>query len=93
MRLASTSCATCAQCDLAEGGQVLDPEEVVERGVDPLGRVDLAVAQAVQERLGGEVHEDDLVGVVEHRVGHGLPNADAGQLADAVVEALEVLRR
>ena len=80
-----------SQRNLAESGQVLDAEEVVECGVDPLGRVDLAVAQAVQERLGGEVHEDDLVGVIEHRIRHRLPNADPGQLADTVVEALEVL--
>ena len=35
-----------AQRDLAQRGEVLDPEEAVERGLDALGRVDLAGAQA-----------------------------------------------
>ena len=44
-----------AQRDLAQRGEVLDPEEVVERRVDALGRVDLAGAQALEQRLRGEV--------------------------------------
>ena len=41
-----------AQRDLAQRGEVLDPEEVVQRGVDALGGIDLAGAQAVEQRLG-----------------------------------------
>ena len=58
-----------AQRDLAQRGEVLDPEEAVERGVDALGRVDLAGAQALEQRLGREVDEHDLVGAAEHRSG------------------------
>ena len=61
-----------AQADLAQRGQVLDPEEVVERRLDVLAGVDLAGAQAGDQRLRGEVDEDDLVGGAEHRVGHRL---------------------
>jgi hypothetical protein len=42
-----------AQRDLAQRRQVLDAEEAVEGRVDALGLVDLACAQAGQERLGG----------------------------------------
>ena len=80
-----------AQRELAQGGQVLDPEEVVERGVDPLGRVDLARPQALDQRLGREVDQHHLVGGGEHGVGEGLAHADAGELGNAVVEALEML--
>ena len=80
-----------AQADLAQRGQVLDPEEVVERGLDVLAGVDLPGAQAGDQRLGGEVDEDDLVGGAEDRVGHRLPHPHPGQLGDLVVERLEVL--
>ena len=79
------------QSDLAQRGQVLDPEEVVERGLDPFLRVDLAGLQPRDQRLGGEVDEDDLVGDGDHGVGDRLAHTRPGQLGDAVVEALEVL--
>ena len=40
-----------AQRDLAQRREVLDPEEAVQRGGDALGRVDLARAQALDQRL------------------------------------------
>ena len=40
-----------AQRDLAQRGEVLDPEEVVERGRHALRRVDLARAQPLDQRL------------------------------------------
>ena len=80
-----------AQGHLAQCAEVLDAEEVVERSLDGAARVDLAAAQPLDERLGTEVDEDDLVGALEHRVGHGLAHARAGQLRHPVVEALEVL--
>lgn len=61
-------------------------------GLDFLG--DLAegdLAQSLDERLRGQVDEHDLVGIGEHAVGDGLADADAGELADGIVEALEVL--
>ncbi len=51
-----------AQAHLAQRGQVLDPKEVVEGGVDVLARIDLAGPQAGDQRLGGEVDQDDLIG-------------------------------
>ena len=54
-------------------------------------RVDLARLEPLLERLGREVDEHDLVGLVEDAVGEGLADADAGDLEDRVVEALEML--
>ncbi|MNT13883.1 hypothetical protein D3C72_1488650 [compost metagenome] len=56
-----------------------------------LGQVDLALFQPAQQFIGRQVDQHDLAGAVEDRVGHGLPHADAGDAADGLVEALEVL--
>ena len=56
-----------------------------------LGHVDLALGQAAQQFIGGQVDEDDFIGAVEHRVGHGFPYADAGDAAHRLVQAVEVL--
>ena len=56
-----------------------------------LGDVDLALLQPLQQVVGRQVDQHDLVGVVEHAVGHRLAHLDAGDAADDVVQALEVL--
>ena len=50
-----------AQRRLAQRRQVLDLEEVVQRRRHALGAVDLARAQARDQRLGGEVDEHHLI--------------------------------
>ncbi len=79
------------QRQLPEGRQVAGPEVVGERGVDPLGRVDVAVGHAAPQRLGGHVHQLDLVGGPHDLVGDRLPLAHARDALDDVVERLEVL--
>ena len=56
-----------------------------------LGQIDLTLLEPHEELLGADVHELDLVGALEHRVGDGLPHLHAGDLRDHVVEALHVL--
>ena len=80
-----------SQGELAQRAEVLEPEEVDQRDVGSLLRVDLAGFEALLQRFGREVDEHDLVGLVEDVVGEGLADADLGQLEDRVVEALEVL--
>ena len=60
------------QGQLAQGGEVAGPEVVAERGVDLLGRVDVAVGHAAAQRLGAHVDQLDLVGAPHHGVGHRL---------------------
>ena len=55
------------------------------------GQVDLAGLQPLQQFVGRQVDHHHLVGLVEQPVGHGLPDADAGDAADDVVQALQVL--
>ena len=80
-----------AERKLAQRVQAIAAEEVVERHVRTVGRVDLARAQALLQRLRREVDEHDFVGVFEHPVGERLADADVGELGDRVVQTLDVL--
>ncbi len=76
---------------LAQGGEVAGAEVVAEGGVDPFGRVDVAVGQTAAQGLGGHVDQLDLVGGPYLAVGDRLALGDTGDLLDHVVERLEVL--
>ena len=79
------------QRELAERAEVALPEVVGERGVDLLGRVDVAVRHPAAQRLRRHVDELDLVGGPHDRVGDRLLLLDPGDLLDDVVHRLEVL--
>ena len=79
------------QRDLAQPGQVGRREEVLQGPLGPLGRVDLAGLQPLEQVLGRDVDVDDLVGLGQHAVGEPLLDLHAGGPLDLVVEALQVL--
>ena len=56
-----------------------------------LRQIDLAVLEALDQILGGDVHQHDVVGVAEDDVGHGLANDDARHARNDVGEALQML--
>ena len=66
-----------SQGELAQRGQLVVAEEVRERRVHPLGRVDLAGLEPQLELLRRQVDEHDRVCLVEDPIGEGLANADA----------------
>ena len=80
-----------AQREFAQRHQVALAEEVARGPLDLLGQVHLAGREPRQQVVGRHVDHHDLVGLVEDRVGHGLPDVDARDAADDVVEALDVL--
>ncbi len=80
-----------AQRELAQCHQVALAEEVARRALDLLGKVHLAGLQAGEQIVGGNVDQYHLVGIVEERVRNGFPDRDAGNSADDVVQALEML--
>ena len=80
-----------AERQLAERRQVARREIVLERPLGLLRDVDLAFLQPLDQVVGRQVDELDRVGAVEDGVGHRLAHADAGDLRDDVVEALDVL--
>ena len=55
--------------------------------------VHLAFAQPREQLVGGHVHHHRLVGDVEKGIGNGFRLVDAADLADDVVQALQVLHR
>ena len=80
-----------AQREFAQRGEVAQREELLLRELGGLRQIDLAVLQALDQFLGGDVDEHDVVGVAQHDVGHGLAHGDAGDARDDVGEALEML--
>lgn len=79
------------QRQLAQRGEVADPEVVAERGVDLVGAVDIAVRHPAAQRLGCHVDKLDLLGGADDLVRHRLPLGGAGDLRDDVVHRLQVL--
>ena len=66
-----------AQRELSQRGQVRLGEEPVERDGGPLGRVDIAVAHPLAERVRAHVDELDLVGRGQDLVGDPLVDGGA----------------
>ena len=79
------------QRQLAQRDQIALGEEVLRRPLGLLGAVDLPLAEAFQQFLGGDVHQLDLVRLFQHRIGQRLADAHAGDPLDDVVDALQVL--
>jgi hypothetical protein len=79
------------QGQLAQRAEVSFTEVVGERGVDLLGRIDVAVRHTPTDRLWRHVDEFDLVGSAYDRVGDRLALFDPGDFLDHVVHRLEVL--
>ncbi len=80
-----------AQGDLAQGGEVLDGEEMVLRAFRLSLSVDEPRLQALEEVGGLDVHKFDLVGIIEDTVGDSFAHDNAGDGCNHVIEALQVL--
>ena len=79
------------QGQLAQRGQIAGREEMTNRALRLLRHIDLALIQPLDQVLGRKVDHFDVVGLIEHAVGHGLAHPDPGDPGDHVVEALDVL--
>ena len=77
-----------AQGELAQRRQVLRLEETFARARRHVAHIDLALGEALEQLLGRQVDQHDLVGFLEHAVGHRLAHPHARDLLEDVVEAL-----
>ena len=77
-----------AERDLPQRRKIAGAEEVRERGVDLLRGIDVAVAHALAQRLGRDVDELDLIGMVQHLVGEGLAHGNARDVLGEVLDRL-----
>ncbi len=80
-----------AQRELPQGREIAGREEMLQGALGLMGQVDLALPQALQEVVGRDVDDLDVVGLIEDRVRHRLAHPDARDLGHHVVEALDVL--
>ncbi len=80
-----------AERKLPERGQIARREIVVERALGLLGDVNLAFLEPLDQLLGRQVDDLDVVGLVEHQIRHRLAHADARDLRHDVVQALDML--
>ncbi len=80
-----------AQRKLAQRDQIALAEKMARGVARLLGQIDPALLEPPQQLVGRQVHQHDLVGAIEHRVGHGFPDPDAGDAADRLVQAVQVL--
>ncbi len=80
-----------AQRYLTEGGQVANPEEFLNRPRRLVRDIDFSFSKALDQLVGGEVHEFGLVRAFDDAIRHGLSDGDAGDLGHDVVETLDVL--
>ena len=80
-----------AQRQLAQRRQVAGREIVLQRALGLLADIDLALAEPGDQVGRREVDQLDLVGGIDHRIGHRLAHADAGDARHHVVQAFDVL--
>src|SRR2546426_1880941 len=67
-------------------------EKILERARGFVRRIDDATFEAIDQGFRRDVHHDNLVGLFDDPIGHSLPDADARDLPDLIVEALEMLK-
>ena len=80
-----------AQRQLAQGRQVARREIVRDGALGGLAEIDLALFEPLDQVGWCQVDDLDIVGAVDDRIRHGLADADAGDLGDDVVQALNML--
>ena len=81
------------QRDLAQRGQVAEPEVVGQRRVDAPGRVDQALAQPGAQRLRGQVDQLDRVRGPQHGIGDGLALGGPGDVPHHVARGTRCAAR
>src|SRR5580704_13344664 len=79
------------QRELAQGGQVVDAEEVGQGQRDPLLRIDVAVQHAASELFGRRVDQLDLVRLAYDPIRDTFTNPRSRHVLDLVRDALQVL--
>ena len=71
--------------------QVLFPEKVCQRRLDPIRGIDFSFLQTLAEVLGGQIDIHDLIRLGKDGIGDPLMHLDPRGTLDDIVEALEVL--
>ena len=78
------------QGKLTERGQVRSLEPAAQRCPGPLRRIDVPIRQPFLQRLRRHVHQFDLARGADHRIRHGFPVWDAGNLLHHVAKRFQL---
>ena len=79
------------QRKFAQGGQVAGQEVVTDGALGLVRQIDLAVLQALNQIIGRQIDQFDVVGLVDNRIRHRLPHPDPSDPGDDVVQAFDML--
>ena len=79
------------QRQFAQSGQILRFEKALDSARGGVLDIDFSFRQAPEQFVGRKIDQDNLVGLVEYRIRHGLAHAHLGDLQHHIVEAFEVL--
>ncbi len=80
-----------AEGELPQGDEVPLSEEVVDGLFGLPWDIDLALRQALQELVGGQIDQRDLVGAVQDRIGDRLADDHARDLGHHIIQTFHVL--
>ena len=79
------------QGKFAQRREVARREEILRRASRGLGNIDLAILQSLQQFFRRDVDKDDVGGVLQDAIRHGLAHRDAGDARYDVGEAFKML--
>ena len=80
-----------AQGQFPQGNQIAFAEEVLEGAAGLLRHIDLALAQALQQIIGGQVDQFDLIGLFQDGVGHRFAHKHARDLGHDIIQTFQML--
>ena len=79
------------QCKLSQGQEIALAEKTLGSQSCLFREIDLALLEALQQFIGRQVHQFDLIGLIDQGIRYGLPHPDAGNLSNVVAQAFDVL--
>ena len=79
------------QRELAQGQQVAFAKKMTGSTLRLPWQVDLALAQALQQLVGWQIHQHDLISAVEGAIRHGFANAHPSDASHHLIQAFDVL--
>ncbi len=80
-----------AQCELPQRREIARLEEIPERLLDPIRRIDFPFAQTLAKFLYRNINCDDLVGSSKKRVRNGFSDFDSRHPPHHLIEAFQML--
>ena len=82
---------SAAQRNFAQRDQVALAKEILRGALGLLGQIHLASLEAADQLVGCHVDQNNFIGVVDHRVGHGFMHPHARDGTDRAIQTFQML--